>query len=110
MRTKLGGEDGFRRKAVPHLLYRYFSDMQKAFYALRNHLKADAPFALIVGHNHTVLGGVRHDIDTPEHLASLATHAGWRLEELIGLQTYQRYGYHMDNAVSSETLILLRNS
>lgn len=106
---QLGSKDGFRRKAVPPLLYRYFSEMQKSFQGLRNQLKPNAPYALIVGHNHTVLNGVRRDIDTPRHLAGLAQSAGWSVEELIPLQTYQRFGYHMDNAVSSETLVLLRN-
>ena len=109
LQARLGPNDGFRRKAVPPLLYRYFSGMQETFKSLRSQLKAKAPFALIVGHNHTILGGVRHDLDTPRHLASLATHTGWQLEEIIELQTYRRYGYHVENAVSSESSILLRN-
>ena len=104
----LGDNDGFRRKAVPQLLYRYFAGMQKSFTAIRSVMKPRAPFGLIVGHNHTVLGGVRYDIDTPAHLASLATNAGWGIEEVIDLQTYQRYGYHMNNAVSAESLVILR--
>ena len=103
LQARLGPNDGFRRKAVPPLLYRYFSGMQETFKSLRSQLKAKAPFALIVGHNHTILGGVRHDLDTPRHLASLATHTGWQLEEIIELQTYRRYGYHVENAVSSES-------
>ncbi|WP_207184130.1 TRM11 family SAM-dependent methyltransferase [Methylobacterium indicum] len=109
MQSHLGPNDGFRRQAVPTLLYRYFGAMQRSFSAVRRLMKPNAPYALIVGHNHTVLGGVRFDFDTPRHLADLAVHVGWKIEELIELQTYQRYGYHMDNAVSAETLILLRN-
>jgi 16S rRNA G966 N2-methylase RsmD len=108
LQSKLGASDGFRRKAVPPLLYRYFSEMQDAFRNIRIRMKKGAPFALIVGHNHTVLGGVRQDIDTPRHLSSLATHSGWLLEDQIELQTYRRYGYHATNAVSAETLLLLR--
>lgn len=106
----IGIEDGFRRKAVPPLLYRYFSSMKRSFSAIRARLKPGAPYALIVGHNHTVLGGIRFDIDTPRHLAALAESAGWQVDELVELQTYQRYGYHSGNAVSAETLVLLRNS
>lgn len=109
LQSKIGASDGFRRKAVPQLLYRYFSEMQAVFVSLRGQLKIGAPFALIVGHNHTILGGKRFDIDTPRHLAALALHAGWQLDEILELQTYQRYGYHMDNAVAAESLILLRN-
>lgn len=105
----LAPTDGFRRKAVPTLLYRYFAAMRSSFEAVASRLASGAPYGLIVGHNHTVLGGVRHDIDNPRHLADLAASVGWRVEELLTLQTYQRYGYHQSNAVNAETLLLLRN-
>jgi site-specific DNA-methyltransferase (cytosine-N4-specific) len=109
--ARSGPNDGFRRKAVPQLLYRYFSAMLNSFKAVRKLVKPRGQFALIVGHNHTVLGGVRFDINTPQHLANLATAGGWHIDELVPLQTYQRYfGYHVSNAIEAETLILLRNS
>ena len=110
LQASLGVKDGFRRRAVPVLLYRYFSLMQRSFRAVRGVMRQKAPFGLIVGCNHTTLGGIRHDIDTPNHLASLATSVGWTLDEMIPLQTYHRYGYHMSNAVKAETLVLLSNS
>ena len=105
----LAAGDGFRRKAVPILLYRYFAGMRDALASVRDVLQPNAPFALIVGRNHTVLGGERFDIDTPAHLANMAAQVGWRVEERMPLQTYQRYGYHMNNAIAHETLLLLRN-
>ena len=104
----LGTDDGFRRRAVPILLYRYFASMRDALQSVRDVLRPSAPFALIVGRNHTVLGGVRHDIDTPKHLANMAAKVGWRVEEQMPLQTYRRYGYHVNNAIAHETLLLLR--
>ena len=109
LRNMVSGEDGFRRQAVPVLLYRYFASMMRSFRAIRRNMRAKAPFALIVGHNHTVLGGVRYEIDTPAHLASLASHCGWTVEETVPLQTYRRYGYHMNNAVNAESLLILQN-
>lgn len=106
--SALGPDDGFRRQAVPILLYRYFANMRDALRSVRDVLLPGAPFALIVGRNHTVLGGERHDIDTPAHLANMAAEVGWQVEERMPLQTYQRYGYHMKNAVAHETLLLLR--
>jgi len=101
--------DGFRRQAVPKVLYRYFAAMKTSFKSIRALMKPKAPFALIVGHNHTVLGGTRFDINTPSHLASIAQNVGWKVNEVIKLQTYRRYGYHMNNAVGAETLLILRN-
>jgi site-specific DNA-methyltransferase (cytosine-N4-specific) len=104
----LGEDDGFRRRAVPMLLYRYFASMKANFSSVNTLMKDGAPYALIVGHNHTTIGGIRHDIDTPLHLSRLAESVGWRVEELIPLQTYRRYGYHVSNAVAAETMIILR--
>ena len=104
----LGPDDGFRRRAVPILLYRYFASMRDALQSVRQVLRPGAPFALIVGRNHTVLGGERCEIDTPAHLANIAAAAGWRVEERMSLQTYRRYGYHVNNAIRRETLLLLR--
>ena len=110
LQMQIGEGDGFRRQAVPVLLYRYFASMLRSFKAIRKNMVPKAPFALIVGHNHTVLGGVRHEINTPEHLTSLALESGWTLEEVVPLQTYQRYGYHANNAINAESLIVLRNT
>lgn len=108
LQLALSESDGFRRQAVPLLLYRYFADMAQVFRALRPLMKDGAPFALIVGGNHTVLGGKRFDIDTPQHLAEIASASGWAHIETVPLQTYQRYGYHMDNAVTVEGMVIVR--
>lgn len=104
----IGNGDGFRRQAVPILLYRYFQHMRDAFRAIRGMMRPGAPFALIVGCNHSVLGGKRYDINTPEHLANLAESTGWVVEERLPLQTYRRYGYHVNNAIAHEMLVVLR--
>ncbi|WP_299817332.1 DNA methyltransferase [uncultured Jannaschia sp.] len=108
--NSLSESDGFRRRAVPSLLYRYFAAMKTNFRSVNALMKAGAPYALIVGHNHTTIGGIRYDIDTPSHLANLAVSVGWSIDELIPLQTYKRYGYHVSNAVAAETLIILRKA
>lgn len=104
----LSESDGFRRQVVPRLLYRYFSGMSDAFASVRRLVKVNAPFGLIVGGNHTVLGGTRFDINTPQHLANLAAARGWQHVETIPLQTYQRYGLHMNNATTTEAMVILR--
>lgn len=108
--TALDEKDGFRRQAVPALLYRYFALMQNSFQAIRKYLRPQAPFALVVGDNHSVLGGVKFDFNTPGHLVNIATSVGWKVEEVVPLQTYRRYGYHVKNAIAKETLVILRNS
>jgi adenine-specific DNA methylase len=109
LQEALNDSDGFRRRAVPTLLYRYFGAMRDSFASVSRLLKPDAPFALIVGHNRTTLGGNRFDINTPRHLANLAQSVGWEVAEEMPMQTYQRYGLHSENAVEAETLLILKN-
>lgn len=108
LQQALSETDGFRRQAVPRLLYRYFSAMSDVFASVRGLVKESSPFGLIVGGNHTVLGGTRFDINTPQHLANLATSKGWQHVETIPLQTYKRYGLHQNNATTIEALVILK--
>lgn len=108
LQRAVSSEDGFRRKAVPMLMHRYLSDMRDAFKSILEIMQTSAPFALIVGHNRTTLGGKSFDIDTPALLRDVAVECGWSHEDSIPLQTYQRYGSHMANAVQAETLLILK--
>jgi hypothetical protein len=108
LQNALSESDGFRRQAVPVLLYRYLADMMLMFKNLLPYFKKNAPYALIVGHNHTTLGGKRFDINTPKLLVEIAVAVGWIHDESVELQTYKRYGIHHKNAVNNETLIILR--
>jgi len=104
----VGPRDGFRRQAVPSLLYRYLVGMRDSFRTVRSLLRPKAPFFLIIGHNHTVLAGHRFDIDTPDLLSALGETAGFVSERRGALQTYQRFGLHQKNAISREELLTLR--
>jgi site-specific DNA-methyltransferase (cytosine-N4-specific) len=108
LQDSLSARDGFRRKVVPVLLYRYLVGMQNMFRAIRPYLAKSAPFALIVGQNHTTLGGRRFDIDTPSLLAEIAGREGFRDIEHFELQTYQRYSIHRRNAVCREELLVCK--
>ncbi|MDG5816161.1 DNA methyltransferase [Chitinispirillales bacterium ANBcel5] len=109
LRECLNSNDGFRRQAVPVNLYRYFAQMQKMFKNVSRMLKSKAKYSLVVGHNHTTIGGNRFDINTPDLLRILAEANNWKLNEQIPLQTYKRYGLNQKNAVSKEDLIILEN-
>lgn len=108
LQNGLGVGDGFRRQAVPTLLYRYFDAMRENFRSVYASVKPQGRYALIIGHNRTTIGGKQYDIDTPHHLGSLASQVGWSVEEKVELQTYHRFGIHASNAITSETLLVLR--
>lgn len=99
--------DGFRRRATPALIYRYFTEMRQAFSNMREVLSKGARLAFVVGTNQTTLGGKRFTIDSAEALASIAVDLGFRIAEVVPLETYQRYGLHQKNSIHQESLTIL---
>lgn len=108
LNSKLKPNEGFRKKALPSLLYRYFNEMGLAFKEVHRLLKKEKYFCLIVGHNHTSIGGQRTDIDTPKFLSYIGKQIGFNVHEIIELDAYQRYGLNSSNAVQKESLIVFK--
>ncbi len=102
----IGPDDGFRRRAMPGLIYRYFADMKQVFFTLSHTIKKQGHLAFVVGSNHTTLGGRRFQIRTPTLLAAVAAPFGFRVLERIELQTYHRYELHRKNAIRTEDLTI----
>ena len=63
---------------------------------------------MVVGPNRTTLSGQPLTIDTPHLLVEVAQAVGWKLQEVIALDAYQRFDLHQENSITSEKLILLR--
>lgn len=101
---------GFRRKAVPSLLYRYFARMGDALSRWRRVLAPGECAVLIVGHNHTTAGGRRIDIPTPELLGDVSETRGFAVTEIVKLETWPRYGLHAANGVPGEDALVLRRA
>lgn len=108
LNSKLNSNEGFRKQAVPSLLYKYFYEMSLAFKEVHKLLKPNKYFCLIVGHNHTTIGGKRTDINTPELLSLIGNQVGFLIHEIIPLEAYHRYGLNSSNSVQSESLIVFK--
>lgn len=106
LQSQLTDEDGFRRRAVPLLLYRYLSEMRQMFSVVFRLLKPNAHYCLVVGYNTTNIGG-KTLIDTPSLLSEEAKSVGFKLLSILPLETYQRYDSHSKNAITQEALIVL---
>lgn len=109
IQNSLGEDDGFRRRAMPILLYRYFSDMKVMFENVKNVVKDGGKFALVVGHNHTVIGGNRININTPLLLVDVAVQVGWKFNEILPIEVFKRFDLHKKNSITEESLIILTN-
>ncbi len=106
----LDKNDGFRRRNLPSLLFRYFLDMQAFMTTARSCLRTGGHLALVVGKNETTIGGRRRTIDTPELLAIIGESVGYSLVDILALDAYQRFGLHAANGIRAESLVLLRTS
>lgn len=99
---------GFRRNAVPALLYRYFAHMTQAFGSWAEVLKPGEYAVLVVGSNRT---GGRLDpieIDTPKLTAACAMNRGFESVEILPFEIWARYGIHSKNGVPGESAVVLR--
>jgi site-specific DNA-methyltransferase (cytosine-N4-specific) len=102
-----GTSDGFRRKNVPSLLYKYLCDMKAVFGQVKSMVRPQGYFALVVGRNRTRLGGKEYLIDTPKFLIEVSKQIGYRKMLLEELDAYQRYDLHRFNSIRSEVLLVL---
>ena len=102
--------NGFRRRNMPALIYTYCSDMTKVLKTVKRILQPSGVFALVVGRNKTTLGGEAILIDTPQLIADIGVHNGWKIRDVIELDTYARFDMHRRNSITTETLILLENA
>lgn len=107
LQRQLTVNDGFRKQNTPFLLYKYFADMSKMFAQVHRLLKPEARFCLVVGYNKTNIGQPQI-IDTPLLLSEEAKKQGFQVEEIVPLETYQRYGLHAKQAITGEALIILK--
>jgi site-specific DNA-methyltransferase (cytosine-N4-specific) len=105
-----GGSAGFRKRAVPSLLYRYFAQMSVVFGQLRAALHAGERAVFIVGVNRTGRGRDAIVIETPQLLGHVAAQSGFAIDELIRLETWPRYGLHHENGVAGESALVLTAS
>jgi site-specific DNA-methyltransferase (cytosine-N4-specific) len=107
LQNSLSEMDGFRRQAVPALLYRYLTNIQSVFENMKGYLKDGASFATVVGNNKTTLGGTKYDIQTGKLLIELAKNVGYNFREEIKFDTYHRFGIHNNNSIKDESLIII---
>ncbi|MGD0423082.1 MAG: DNA methyltransferase [Candidatus Bathyarchaeia archaeon] len=101
--------DGFRRRNVPSLLYKYLCDMKAVFGQVKSMVLPHGYFALVVGRNRTRLGGREYLIDTPVFLAEISKQIGFGKVLWEELDTYPRYDRHRLNSIRSEVLLVLSN-
>jgi hypothetical protein len=98
---------GFRRRAVPPLLYRYFAHIGETLDALTRTMCPGEHVVMVVGSNRTGGADRQIEIQTPELLGQLSTTRGFEYTERIPFETWSRYGMHSRNAVNAEDAVVM---
>ena len=99
---------GFRRRNLPALLTKYFTDMQQVFDGINSVLRPRSAAYVVIGNNHTIAGGERVDIQTGSLLIDLASAVGMRLERRIPMEMLVSRDIFRKNAVASEEILCFR--
>jgi RMKL-like, methyltransferase domain len=101
-------EVGFRRRNLPALLTKYFTDMQQVFEGMRVVLRKGCPAYVVIGNNHTIAGGERVEIETASLLVDIASAAGMKPERRIPMEMLVSRDIFKRNAVASEEILCFR--
>lgn len=99
---------GFRRRNLSALLAKYFLDMREVLTCFPQLLKPGAPAYVVVGNNHTIAGGERVEIDTPNLIADIALSLGLELTEHIPMDMLISRDIFKRNAMSAEVILAFR--
>lgn len=108
LNSAAASEAGFRRKNLPALLVKYFSDMTEALRGIYEILKPGAPAYVVIGNNHTIAGGEKIQIKTAELLSEIAETNGFEIGEPIAMEMLASREIFKKNAVASEMILCLR--
>jgi len=99
---------GFRRRNTGALLARYFLAMAGVFRGIKTLLKPTGVCYVVVGSNHTIAGGERVDINTPQLLSDIAVLEGMTLEYEIPMELLISRDIFKKNRGATEIIIALR--
>ncbi|MBM3156910.1 MAG: hypothetical protein FJ004_06460 [Chloroflexi bacterium] len=96
---------GFRRKNLPALLGKYFSDMAKVLRGVNELVKDDGHIFFVVGDNHTMAHGKRINIETGKLTGLIGEAVGLKLIESIPMDMLTPRDIFKKNSVASESII-----
>lgn len=103
-----GTDAGFRRKNLPALLAKYFLDMREVLSGIYAILKPGAMTYMVVGSNHTIAGGQRVDIMTPELLSDIAQMLNFKILQPIPMEMLVSRDIFKKNASTSEKILVFQ--
>jgi len=102
-----GSKVGFRRRNLAVLLSKYFFDMREVLQEQHALLRAKGTMFLVVGNNRTIAGGEPIEINTAEHLLTIAESLGFRLADDMSMEMLVSRDIFRKNTMPSEQILIL---
>ncbi len=99
---------GFRRKNLPALLSRFFSDMQQVLANCQRLLKPGGEAMIVIGDNTTTLNGIAKRIPTTDLLEDMGKKMGFEIVERIPITVTTENLIHVRNAITKNVVLRLR--
>lgn len=103
-----GPDVGFRRRNLPALLGRYFTEMLDAMRSARQLMKSGAMGYYVVGNNSTEVNGDKVEIPTDRFLFALGEAAGWKPVESISMELLVSRDIFKENRGSAEAILCFK--
>lgn len=104
------GSVGFRRMNLSTLLSKYFFDMRDVIWQMYELLRIGGTMFLVVGSNRTKAGNEPVVIDTPDHLAMIASEIGFQQSDDVAMEMLVPRSIFRKNAVKSERILKFEKS
>jgi tRNA G10 N-methylase Trm11 len=102
------GDAGFRRRNLPALLLRFFSDMEKVLSNCTTLLKRGGQALVVIGDNETTVNAKVRRIPTTDFVLLLAEQVGLTCVERIPISVTRENYRHMRNSITKNTVLRLR--
>lgn len=96
---------GFRRKNLPSLLLRFFSDMRISLSNCHRMLKRDGEMDIIIGDNRTRINDEIERIPTTDFIAEISKDSGFELTERIPISVTTENLIHKNHAISQNQVL-----
>ena len=101
-------DDGFRKKNMPSLLYRYFNNISLTFSNLDKLMKNNGNIFIVIGDNFTTQNGEKIIIPTTKILQEISTKIGWKLCEKLPISVSTENLRHTSKAITKNHILFFK--
>lgn len=106
--SNVSSDQGFRRKNMAALLYKYFNDMTTSMKNMDYVLKNGGDIFIVIGDNYTITSNGRVDIETARILKDTGQKIGWELKREIPITVTTENLNHMKNSIRNNIVLWFR--